>query len=76
MAERIKALKGWREKKARELNLAPGVVFSNTLIDQIGEKNPRVPMDLESIPDLRQWQRQVFGAEILEVISSLRPPDK
>jgi ribonuclease D len=75
-AVRVKALKGWREKRARGLNLDPGVVFSNTLIDQIGEKNPRTLPDLDSIPDLRQWQRQVFGAEILEVISSPRPPDQ
>ena len=38
VAARVKALKGWREKKARELNLDPGVLISNALIDQIGEK--------------------------------------
>jgi ribonuclease D len=73
---RVKALKGWREKRARALNLDPGVVFSNTLIDQIGERNPQAPLDLGSIPDLRHWQRQVFGAEILDVLSALRPPDQ
>jgi len=73
---RVKALKGWRGKRAQALNLDPGVVFSNTLIDQIGERNPRAPLDLDSIPDLRHWQRQVFGAEILDVLSALLPPDK
>ncbi len=69
VASRVKALKAWREKKARGLNLDPGVIFSNALIDQIGEKNPTGPGDLNSIPELRQWQLQAFGPEILHVIS-------
>jgi ribonuclease D len=69
VAARVKALKGWREKKARELNLDPGVLISNALIDQIGEKNPTGPEDLDLIPELRQWQRQAFGPEILQVLS-------
>ena len=69
VAARVKALKGWREEKARELNLDPGVVLSNALIDQIGEKKPTGPEDLDAIPELRQWQLQAFGTEILKVIS-------
>jgi ribonuclease D len=69
VAARVKALKGWREKKARELNLDPGVLISNALIDQIGEKNPTGPEDLNLIPELRQWQQQAFGPEILKVLS-------
>ena len=69
VAARVKALKGWREKKARELNLDPGVLISNALIDQIGEKNPTGPEDLDLIPELRLWQRQAFGPEILKVLS-------
>jgi ribonuclease D len=69
VAARVKALKRWREKKARELNLDPGVLISNALIDQIGEKNPTGPEDLDLIPELRLWQHQTFGPEILKVIS-------
>jgi ribonuclease D len=69
VAARVKALKGWREKKARELNLDPGVLISGALIDQIGEKNPTGPADLDLVPELRQWQQQAFGPEILKVIS-------
>jgi ribonuclease D len=69
VAARVKALKGWREKKARELNLDPGVLISNALIDQIGDKNPTGPEDLNLIPELRQWQLQAFGSEILKVLS-------
>jgi len=68
VAARVKALKGWREKKARELNLDPGVLISNALIDQIGDKNPTGPEDLNLIPELRQWQLQAFGSEILKVL--------
>jgi ribonuclease D len=69
VAARVKALKRWREKKARELNLEPGVLISNALIDQIGEKNPTGPEDLGLIPELRLWQHQAFGPEILKIIS-------
>ena len=68
VAARVKALKRWREKKARELNLDPGALISNALIDQIGEKNPTGPEDLDLIPELRLWQHQAFGPEILKVI--------
>jgi ribonuclease D len=68
VAARVKALKEWREKKARELNLDPGVIISNALIDQIGEKNPAGSDDLESIPELRQWQHQALGPEILQAL--------
>jgi len=69
VAARVKALKGWREKNARELNLDPGVLISSALIDQIGEKNPTGPADLDLIPELRQWQHQAFGPEILKALS-------
>jgi ribonuclease D len=69
VAARVKALKGWREKKARELNLDPGVLISSALIDQIGEKNPTGPADLDLIPELRQWQIRAFGPEIIKVLS-------
>jgi ribonuclease D len=69
VAARVKALKGWREKKARELNLDPGLLISNALIEQIGEKNPTGPEDLDLIPELRLWQQQAFGPEILKVLS-------
>jgi ribonuclease D len=69
VAARVKVLKGWREKKARELNLDPGVLISNALIDQIGGINPTGPEELDLIPELRQWQHQAFGPEILKIIS-------
>jgi ribonuclease D len=68
VAARVKALKGWREKRARELNLDPGVLISNALIDQIGEKNPTGPEELELIPELRLWQQRAFGPEILKAL--------
>jgi ribonuclease D len=68
-AARVKFLKEWREKKARELNLDPGVLISNALIEQIGEKKPTCSEELDTITEFRKWQHQAFGPEILKVIA-------
>jgi hypothetical protein len=31
-------------------------------------RNPRSPGELDCLPDLKNWQKQVFGDEILRVL--------
>jgi ribonuclease D len=67
-AERTKALRKWREKRAGEMVLEPGLVCSNAQIQSLALVNPMKSEDLEFVNGLRNWQRQVFGSEICELL--------
>jgi ribonuclease D len=67
-AERTKALRKWRERRAGEMVLEPGLVCSNAQIQSLALINPMKSEDLECINGLKNWQRQVFGSEICELL--------
>jgi len=68
--QRIKALKKWRDRRAKNLELEPGILMSNSLINAFALKNPRSIKEMEGIPDLKRWRRDHFGPEILAVLTS------
>jgi ribonuclease D len=65
---RITALKKWRNRKARQLNMDPSLLGSKALISAIATARPRHIEDLKTLHDMRTWQREEFGTEILRVI--------
>ena len=67
-AERAKALRKWRERRAGELVLEPGLVCANAQIQSLALIHPMKSEDLEGINGLKNWQRQVFGREICELL--------
>ncbi|GLI37884.1 HRDC domain-containing protein [Geobacter hydrogenophilus] len=69
---RIKALKGWREDKARRFAVEPGFLANNALLEQIALTFPRSEKELEGIAGLRPWQRREFGAEMVATLQARR----
>jgi ribonuclease D len=65
---RIKRLKAWRELKARQLEMEPGLMCNNVLLGVLAEANPKAPNDLEAIPKMKKWQRAAFGKELIDVL--------
>lgn len=65
---RFERLKLARNAVALRLDLAPGVLGSNGLLEEIATLNPRDIQELEKIPDMRIWQRQALGSELIEAI--------
>lgn len=63
---RLKRLKQWREKKASELSLDPGILANNTLLIALAELPDGSPI-AETIP--RNWQRELFAAEVARQLS-------
>jgi len=63
--QRVKALKDWRDKRAKGLGIEPGILLNNALIQDLAWKNPRSTKEMEGIPGLRNWRRNHFGQEIL-----------
>lgn len=66
---RKQALREFRDRKASELALDPGLVLTNSQMRAIAVKKRTQVEDLASIPDLRHWQVEVFGDEMIEALS-------
>lgn len=65
---KIKALKSWRVSKAGALDIDPGILCNNALITAIAVKNPGDSKSLETVKEMKNWQKQVFGTEIIRVL--------
>jgi ribonuclease D len=63
--ERVKALKTWREMRAKTLEMEPGILLNNALINDLALKNPRSTKEMEEVPGLKKWRQSHFGREIL-----------
>jgi ribonuclease D len=59
----------WREQKAADLEIDPGVLINNSALKTIAEANPQTHDDLDKIPILKNWQKKELGADILMTLS-------
>lgn len=64
---RLERLKQGRNAVAERIDLAPGVLCPNGLLEAVARLMPSAPADLSAIPDMRRWQREVLGAELVAV---------
>jgi ribonuclease D len=63
--QRVKALKTWRDMRAKDLGMEPGILLNNALINDLALKNPRSVKEMEELPGLKKWRLNHFGLEIL-----------
>ena len=63
--KRVKALKTWRELRAKSLGMEPGILLNNALIHDLALKNPHSIEELAEISGLKNWRQRHFGREIL-----------
>ena len=69
---RIRAMKAWRDRKARTLNLEAGLLVNKNLMTAIAVRNPQGVAELEEIADMKNWQRIEFGREIIDVLQKVK----
>ncbi|WP_373498766.1 ribonuclease D [Desulfococcus sp.] len=74
--ERINALKDWRDSEAAGLEIDPTLICNKSLLTTLAVNNPHNAGALETIDELKAWQREAFGADILAVLNALRKPRK
>ena len=67
--QRIQILKAWRQAKAIQLNLEPGLLCNNALINNLALADPQNSAALAKIPEMKKWQRDSFGHEIVALLS-------
>ncbi|NOX34763.1 MAG: ribonuclease D [Deltaproteobacteria bacterium] len=70
--KRIENLKIMREKQSRSIGIEPGFLLNNALIGSIAFKNPATPEDLLKIDNVRHWQVEAIGENIILTLGCLR----
>lgn len=69
--ERLAHLKEWRKRKARELDVAAFMVFSDKTLRDLAEKNPRTREGLREVYGVGEQKLEAFGTELLAELSAL-----
>lgn len=62
---RLAGLKKWRQGFAARLEIDPGVLINNSLLEELARRRPRREADLDEVPGMKNWQRRELGPEIL-----------
>ena len=68
--ETLAALKAWRAEVAREHNLPAYVIFHDTTLRAIAERQPQRLGDLEGISGIGAKKLEAYGSEVLRVVAS------
>jgi ribonuclease D len=68
--ERVKRLRAWRDGKALQLDLDPGLVLNRASISAIAVENPSDTAALNAIDGVTNWQTDAFGDEILKSLNN------
>mgnify|MGYP000953392140 CR=1 FL=1 len=66
---RLARLRQWREGISRELNLAPGLVAPNWLLERVAEQMPKAVEPLSQVQGIRRWQLSLWGEELLKQLT-------
>jgi ribonuclease D len=70
--DRIKALKNWRDKKARVLDVEPAVLLNKNIMTALATAKPVKRQSLNAVKELKEWQKNEFGHEIVGVLRRVR----
>jgi ribonuclease D len=76
VARRTKTLKSWRDERAKKLEIDPPLLLTNAQINAIAVEQPSNLNRLHKINEMKNWQKEAFGSEIVAVLkqASARPP--
>ena len=66
---RVSTLKTVRDEAAARLDLDPGVLCARERLEAVARKNPKSIEELESVNELRRWQRAVLGERFITALS-------
>jgi ribonuclease D len=66
--DRVARLKSVRDAAATRLELDPGVLCSRERLESVARSGARTIEDLASVPDLRRWQIEVMGEELVAAL--------
>ena len=65
----VESLKTWRSRQVAKDNLPPAIIGSNAVLRDLAAVLPSTLDQLSEVSELRRWQIQRYGAELLEVVA-------
>ncbi|MCF8142842.1 MAG: HRDC domain-containing protein [Deltaproteobacteria bacterium] len=65
---RVEVLKSWRDRVGDQWGVDPAVICTNAQIREIAISNPRRPQDMKAIEEIRNWQIELLGPEICNLL--------
>lgn len=68
--ERLRSLKNWRDQKSSALGLEPGVLAPNWMLESVADIADATCTTLNDIPGMRDWQKQLFGKDLIETVAA------
>ncbi|MDJ0787253.1 MAG: HRDC domain-containing protein [Myxococcota bacterium] len=66
--KRVAVLKRWRSRRAKELEMDPGVLCPNAALEAISWANPKEGSELAEVPELKRWFVESFADEVSEAL--------
>ena len=72
VAGRIRALRDWRARLVKRLEIDPALICTKSLMTAIAIQKPRKMSDFGAIKEMKNWQKKEFGREILHVMKQVR----
>jgi ribonuclease D len=71
VAKRVKELRNWRDKLAKNLQIDPAIICTKALISAIALQRPLTPGNLVKIKELKNWQASEFGSDIIQILKTV-----
>ncbi len=68
--DRLKVLKKWREKEAREYSLEPGVLINNAALEAVVLAKPETAAELDQVVGVKNWQKEELGEGLLHALAN------
>jgi len=68
--KRMAELKRWRARRAKELEMDPGVLCPNSALEAISFQNPSDAAEIAELPEVKGWLGRHFGAELIEALGA------
>jgi ribonuclease D len=73
--DRVAALKSVRDRRAAELELDPGVLCPRERLEAIARRKPTSVDELMEVPEVRKWQVEVLGADLVDAVRAKSPDE-
>jgi ATP-dependent DNA helicase RecQ len=66
------ALRDWRARKSKEMGVPPYTLFWDRTLDELCARRPATRLELLSIWGIGEQKQRIFGAELLDLIASIK----
>lgn len=67
--KRVKALKKWRDRYAKKLNVDSSIITPKSIMTTLAIKKPQKLDDLDLIHEMKNWQKKEFGKHIVAILN-------